>query len=152
VVFLFGEYFLPHRAYIGNTQGLQLAKATGGALASMEDLKSKSEEVDSTSDGHLMRWTKQMALRGRGRFFDGQGVCGKQKLVLTGDYERLLLHTDRMFPGAKLTVWRPDKDLSGYKTWRRTLLEVLSDPALPPRVSTKELGERLGVKWADVSG
>jgi hypothetical protein len=152
VVFLFGEHFLPRRAYIGTAQGLLLAKATGGALASMDDQKNKSEEVDGISDGHLMRWTKQMALRGRGRRFDGQGVCGKQKLILTGDYERLLLYKDRMFPGAKLTAWRPDKDLSHYKTWRRTLLEVLSDPELANRINTKELGQRLGIKWANISG
>jgi hypothetical protein len=32
------------------------------------------------------------------------------------------------------------------------LLEVLSNPELSNRVTTKEIGERLGVKWADVSG
>jgi hypothetical protein len=152
VVFLFGEFFLPRRTHIGATQGLQLAKASSGSLASMEELQSKAVEVEGISEGHLLRWTKQMALRGRGRFFDGQGVCGEQKLVVTGDYERLLLHKDRMFPGAKLTVSRPDDDLSRYKTWRRRLLEVLSNPELPHRVTTKEIGERLKIKWADVSG
>jgi hypothetical protein len=151
VVFLFGEYFLPRRAFIGNTQGLQLAKATSGALASMEDLKSKSEEVDSISDGHLLRWTKQMALRGRGRFFGGQGVCGEQKLVLTGEYERLLLHKERMFPGAKLTTSRHETDLSRMTT-RQQLLEILSRPQLPDRLPTNDIAELMQVRaWGDVS-
>jgi hypothetical protein len=84
--------------------------------------------------------------------FDGHGVCGQQKLVLSGDYERLLLGLEEMFPGAKLTVARPDDDLSRYGTWRRKVLEVLSRPELPDPLSTKELGQMLGVVWGDISG
>jgi hypothetical protein len=152
VVFLFDEFYLPRRTAIGGTQGLQLAPTSEGAIASMTALNSKPPEVKAVWEGHLLRWNKQMALRGRGRVFDEHGICGKQKLVFTGDYERLLLYKDLMFPGAKLTISRPDDDLSRYKTWRRTLLEVLSNPELPNRLTTKELGERLNVKWADVSG
>jgi hypothetical protein len=149
-VFLFGEFFLPRRMHIGGAQGLQLAKTSSGAIASMEELQSKSVEVQGISEGHLLRWTKQMALRGRGRLFDGQGVCGEQKLVVTGDYERLLLNKDRMFPGAKLTTSRHDTDLSRM-TRRRQLLEILSRPQLPDRLSTNDIAELMGVRaWADV--
>jgi hypothetical protein len=137
---------------IGGTQGLQLAQTSDGAIASMTALNSKSPEVDGLSDGHLSRWTKQMALRGRGRVFDEHGVCGQQKLILTGDYERLLLCLEEMFPGAKLRVWRPDDDLSRYKTRRRQVLEVLSRPELPDRLGTKALGQMLGIEWSAISG
>jgi hypothetical protein len=150
VVFLFDEFYLPRRTAIGSTQGLQLAPTSEGAIASMTALNSKSSEVGGVWEGHLLRWTKQMALRGCGRVFDENGICGKQKLIFTGDYERLLLCKDRMFPRAKLTVSRPDDDLSRYNR-RRQLLEVLSNPELPDRLSTKEVGIRLGAKWADVS-
>jgi hypothetical protein len=152
VVFLFDEYYLPRRTMIGGTQGLQLAPTSDGAIASMTALNSKSLDVDGVSDGHLSRWTKQMALRGRGRVFDEHGICGKQKLILTGDYERLLLCMEEMFPGAKLTVSRPDADLSRYGTWRRKLLEVLSRPELPDQLPTEAVGRTLGVKWAAISG
>jgi hypothetical protein len=152
VVFLFDEFYLPRRTAIAGTQGHQLAPTSKGAIASMTALNSNSPEVDGIWEGHLLRWTKQMAMRGRGRVFDENGICGQQKLVFTGDFERLLLHKDRMFPGAKLTVWRPDDDLSRYKPWRRKLLEVLSRPELPDPVSTKALGQMLGVAWAAVSG
>jgi hypothetical protein len=149
IVFLFGEYFLPRRAHIGGVQGLQLATTSEGVIASMEESYSKSVEVEDLSEGHLLRWTKQMALRGRGRLFDGQGVCGKQKLVFTGDYERLLLYKDRMFPGAKLTTSREETPLSNWKTRRRQLLEILSSPNT---VTTNEIASLMQVKaWRDVS-
>jgi hypothetical protein len=84
--------------------------------------------------------------------FDGHGVCGHQKLVVTGDYERLLLHKEVLFPCAKLSAVRdPNHDLSRY-THRRGLLELLSEPGLTEQLSTKQVGERLGVVWGDISG
>ena len=151
-VFLFGEYFLPRRTVIGGTQGLLLAPTTSGPIASMNAANAKSEEVATIDDGHLLRWTKQLAMRGRARLFDEHGVCGPQKLVLTGDYERLLFHKDALFPGATLSVVRdPSRSPSRY-THRQALLELLSDPGLPEQLSTKQVGVRLGVKWGDISG
>jgi len=152
IVFLFGEYFLPRRAHIGGVQGLQLATTSQGVIASMEESYSKSVEVEDLSEGHLLRWAKQMALRGRGRFFDGQGGCGKQKLIFTGDYERLLLYKDRMFPGSKLTTSREETPLSNWRTRRRQLLEILNSPKLTNVVMTNEIASLMQVKaWRDVS-
>jgi hypothetical protein len=152
IVFLFGEHFLPRRTVIGGTQGLLLAPTTYGPMASMNAANANSEEVTIIDEGHLLRWTKQLAMRGRARLFDEHGVCGHQKLVLTGDYERLLLHKDALFPGATLSVVRdPHRDLSRY-THRQGLLELLSDPSLPGELSTKQVGDRMGVVWGDISG
>jgi hypothetical protein len=152
IVFLFGEHFLPRRTVIGETQGLLLARTTSGPIASMNAANANSEEVTTIDEGHLLRWTKQLAMRGRARLFDEHGVCGRQKLVLTGDYERLLLHKDALFPGATLSAIRdPKRNLSRY-THRQALLELLSDPDLPVQLSTKQVGERLGVVWGDISG
>jgi hypothetical protein len=38
------------------------AKATEGPLATMKTLNSKSPQVDKLREGHLLRWTKQLAL------------------------------------------------------------------------------------------
>jgi hypothetical protein len=152
VVFLFDEFYVPRRIIIGAAQGLQLAPTSRGALASMTALNNAREEVDGLWEGHLLRWNKQMALRGRGRVFDGQGVCGKQKLIFTGDYERLLLYKDRMFPGAKLTTSRQETPLSNWKTRRRQLVEILSSPKLTNTVTTNEIASLMQVKaWRDVS-
>jgi hypothetical protein len=152
VVFLFDEFYLPRRAAIGGTQGLQLAPTSEGAIASMSALNSASEDVSGVWEGHLLRWNKQMALRGRGRVFDGKGVCGQQKLVVTGDYERLLFNKDRMFPGAKLTTSRDETNPANWKTRRRQLLEILSSPKLTNVVTTNEIADLMRVKaWRDVS-
>jgi hypothetical protein len=118
----------------------------------MDALNSKSEEVDLIAEGHLLRWIRQMALRGRGRVFDDDGVCCEQKVVITGgrgSLERLVLHKDRLFPGAKLTVSHTP-DLSNY-TYREALLLVLSDPSLPHEIPAVDVGKFLGADWKNIS-
>jgi hypothetical protein len=58
--------------------------------------------VDAIEAGHLLRFDKQMALRGNARHFDQDGICEEQKLVCCGDTKRLLVNLGRMYPGAKL--------------------------------------------------
>jgi hypothetical protein len=152
VVFLFDDYFLPRRANVANTQGLLMEPTSSGVLALMDALKTKSAEVDLIGEGHLLRWIRQMALRGRGRVFDEDGVCGGQKVVITGgrgSLERLVLHKDRLFPGAKLTISHTS-ELSNY-THREALLIVLSDPTLPNEVPATGVGKLLGAEWGNIS-
>ena len=102
-VLLFDDFHLPHHANIAVTQGLKRALATQSPLADMTAPNSVSEEVRRIRDGHLLRWIKQMALRGNSREFDANGACGAQKLVVTGDYKLLIANLHRVFPGAKLS-------------------------------------------------
>jgi hypothetical protein len=107
VVFLFDEFHRPRRVTIARAQGLMSAKATEGPLARMNTLNSKTAQVDRLHEGHLLRWTKQMALRGEGRNFDEHGVCGHQKVVCAGSteqYERLVANAPQLFPGAKIAT------------------------------------------------
>src|SRR6516164_2005598 len=60
-------------------------RANEGDLASMKTLNSKAKGVDLIGEGHRLRWTKQLALRGRGRTYDQHGLCGKQRLVISSD-------------------------------------------------------------------
>ena len=152
VVFLFDEYFIPRGASIGKTQGLVLAPTSSGPIALMNTSNTTSEEVGWIDEGHLLRWTKQMAMRGRARRFDHEGICAEQRLIYTGDFERLLLNWSLLFPRAKFSVVRQSHDLSVYPSRRRQLLEIFSDPELPERVATAHVGERLGAKWRDVRG
>src|SRR5262249_35959404 len=69
-VFLFDDFHLPKRTLIAMTQALKRATATEGPLASMRDLKTNNPDVEAIRTGHLLRWLKQMALRGAGREFD----------------------------------------------------------------------------------
>ena len=79
VVLFFDEFHLPRHANIALTQGVKRALATQAPLAEMTAPNSLPEEVRQIRDGHLLRWIKQMALRGRSRQFDDAGACGAQK-------------------------------------------------------------------------
>jgi hypothetical protein len=61
VVFLFHEFHRPRRVSIARTQGLLSANADQGPLARMANLTSKPPELAMLCEGHLLRWTKQMA-------------------------------------------------------------------------------------------
>jgi hypothetical protein len=150
VVFLFDEFHQPRRVTIARAQGLMSAKATEGPLALMKTLNSKSPQVEQISEGHLLRWTKQMALRGKGRNFDEHGVCGHQKVVCAGSseqYERLIANAPQLFPGAKIT-----KEGHGCtdQTYAEKLLTLLSRAGLPESISTRWIVQQVGgAPWRD---
>lgn len=149
VVFLFDEHHLPRRTIIATAQGLQQLKSTEGALSKMNAINSKARSVDTLEEGHLLRWTKQMALRGRGRSFDAQGNCGQQKLVVSGDLKRLLANKERIFPGAQVvTVGQQKAD--DKQTHSDALLRVLSMAHLPTPLSTGVIAQLMQVPWRDV--
>ena len=49
----------------------------------MNTLNTTTPDVTLIREGNLLRQMKQMALRGRGREYDPEGVCGKQTVVYT---------------------------------------------------------------------
>jgi len=148
VVVLFDEFYLRRHQIIATAQGLQQHKSTEGELARMKTLNSKAAVVDTLQEGHLLRWMKQMALRGRGRCYDEHGICGHQKLVYTGDLKRLLANKDRVFPGAQITT--TPKTTDSRQTRADALLEILGRPGLPETITTKWISQQMGVPWRDV--
>jgi hypothetical protein len=153
VVFLFDEHHLPRRATIAQTQGHQLEPTSAGVLALMTDLKSKTDEVDWIKIGHILRWVRQMALRGKGRIFDEHGVCGEQKVVIAagpGGLERFCLNKDQLFPGASVKI-KGFTDAPWQLSQLEHLLVSLSDPTLPDDVSASRIGELMGMAWRSVS-
>jgi hypothetical protein len=147
VVFLFDEFHQPRRVTIARAQGLMSAKATEGPLAAMKTLNCKSPQVDKLREGHLLRWTKQLALRGKGRNFDERGVCGHQKVVCAGNteqYERLIANAAHLLPDAKIST---DGQASTEDTYAEKLVILLTTPDLPDTISTKWIGKQLGAPW-----
>jgi energy-coupling factor transporter ATP-binding protein EcfA2 len=145
VVLLFDDFHLPTRAQIATLQGLRGHCATEGLLA--DSAGAAQEELRQLSDGHVLRWLKQMAMRGRGRDLDEHGVGAPQKLVVTGDLVRLVKHRNPLFPGAKLSL-----EPNTPKTLLQRLIYVLADVGEGTEVSTKLVAERLGRPWRDISG
>jgi hypothetical protein len=147
VVFLFDEFWIPRRVAIATAQGLLGHNATQGPLGALKGYNSRHPDVDRLWEGHLLRWMKQMALRGRARQFDEHGVCGPQKLVTSADRTRLLANFDRLFPGAKLTIVDANTE---QKTQAEALLSLLSRPGLPTVLSTKWISEQMHTPWRQI--
>jgi hypothetical protein len=113
----------------------------------MSTLKSKSEAVKAIGDGHLRRQLKQMALRGCGRNFSDDGICGKQKLVFAGEFSRLY----GLFPGAALPAYGHAKDnTDNTATLARKLVAIFSRQGAEV-ITTKAISEELCVSWRECS-
>jgi hypothetical protein len=151
VVFLFDEYYLPRRIVIARAQGYRKHKAIEGALGSMHTLNAKAAAVDILLEGHLLRFTKQMALRGRGRRYDEHGACEPQKVVASGDLKRLVANFNRLFPGAEIESVRPRKASLKKEKQAEGFLAVMSRPGLPQTISTSWLGQQMHTPWREVS-
>jgi hypothetical protein len=146
VVLLFDDFHLPRHTVIALTQGLKGAKATQAPLADMADTSSKVEEVENIRVGHLLRWLKQLALRGKARQFDETGQCAAQKLVLTGDRLLLVEHRQRLFPGASISYKK-----SEAATHLEALIDVLVSEGLGDTVKAVDVASRMGVEWRKVT-
>lgn len=147
VVFLFDEFFIPRRIAIATTQGLRGHKVHEGDLGHMKSLNSKADGVDLIADGHTLRWTKQLALRGRARSYDENGVCGKQRLVVGSDLQRFMANASKLFPGATIrTVGNHGDDTP----WKSRVLVALSSSRAPV-VTTRELTRVIKRQWREVS-
>ncbi|UYO54619.1 DEAD/DEAH box helicase family protein [Rhodopseudomonas palustris] len=103
VVFLFGEFHIPKRAMVATMLGLNRKPATAPALSPYQCPNPKVGGLKLLREGNLCRWMKQLAMRGNARNIDGDGRSGRQRLYVTGEFERLIEHKDRMFPGATLS-------------------------------------------------
>jgi hypothetical protein len=149
VVFLFDKFWIPRRIAIATAQGLMGHSATTGPLADLKGYNSPHATVDLLWEGHLLRWLKQMALRGNGRCFDEHGACGQQKLVTSMDRTRLLSNFDRLFPGASIEVVAANTDAK--QSYADTLLDILSRSGLPNVLTTTWIAQQIGKSWREVS-
>jgi hypothetical protein len=153
VVFLFDEFFIPRRVAAATVQGLRSHKANEGDLASMKTLNSKARGVDLIGEGHRLRWTKQLALRGRGRTYDQHGLCGKQRLVISSDLKSFMANAARLFPGANIRT----AGVYSKSTRVALLIQILSKPDLPTKLTTKDISRLMEaetgkkVPWRTVS-
>jgi len=147
VVFLFDEFFIPRRIAVANTQGYRGHKVHEGDLGHMKTLNSKADGVDLIADGHALRWTKQLALRGRARFYDGNGVCSKQRLVVGSDLQRFMANASRLFPGASITTIGDHTDNA---PWKPKILMVLNSTEACT-LTSKALTRIIGRPWREVS-
>ena len=118
-----------------------------GDLASMSTLNSKAPNVDIIADGHALRWTKQLALRGRARLYDETGLCGKQRLVVGSDLKKFMANVDRLFPGAKV---RTECAATDSAPLMDRVLSALNK-AEQRELTSKDLSKLIRKPWRSVS-
>jgi hypothetical protein len=147
VVILCDEFFIPRRTAAANVQGLREHRVHEGDLAAMPTPTSSAPGVDLYQLGNRLRWTKQMALRGRARCYDEHGVCGKMRLVVACELENFMAHANRLFPGAKV---RLAGDSTGG-TWAERVIRLLNGVE-DVSVTTSELAKLLNKDWRKISG
>jgi hypothetical protein len=147
VVIVCDDFHLPQRTIKATLQGLRGHKATEGFLADPKG--SWSEELEHLRDGHILRWLKQMALRGKARDMDAEGICASQRLVITGDLVRLLAHRPKVFPGANI---KSEQRLDQAGHWLEKLTALLLSLEHEQEVSTTMIGDKLNAEWGDISG
>jgi hypothetical protein len=145
VVFLFDDHIPPKRVSICQTQGYRGHRVDEGDLGAMTTLRSHAPGVDNISKGSVLRQTKQMALRGNARNYDENGVCGKQRLVISSDLKRFAPNMKQIFPGANITITGAQGT-----TWITKVLAVLGNTK--ERVlTTKEMSRLLDKPWRKLS-
>ncbi|MDB5617036.1 hypothetical protein [Tardiphaga sp.] len=141
-VFLFGEFHKPRRATVATGLGWGEQQATLSSLSPYQAWNRKGGPFIALKDGDLCRWMKQMAMRGNARNIDANGVCGVQRLYVTGELDRLVCHTDLMFPGATLRLDRPETRFQ-FKGTDTLVALLLSDEE--DFLSTAYVKQRTGV-------
>jgi hypothetical protein len=152
-VFLFDEFFIPKRVAVATVQGLREQRANEGELASMSTMRSKAPAVDLISKGHRLRWCKQLALRGSGRSYDEAGQCGEQRLIVACDAKSFLANVRRLFPGAQpVAIKGGAATRTGKSTKADALIQIFSNPELPLKLSTADVGKLMGSPWRDLVG
>jgi hypothetical protein len=138
VVCSFSEFHIPRSTTISHTHGWNGKKPTKGRLKKAEGVRKSGSRYSPQGDyalphdGNLLRWNKQLAMRGSARNINADGSCGEMKWVTSMDRGRLLENLELMFPGAPLPVAggllhkgaRAEAE-SGEKTGREGLIDLL---------------------------
>ena len=115
----------------------------------MSAITSKSSGVDAIANGHRLRWTKQLALRGRARCYDEHGMCGKQRLVVACDFQSFMANVGTLFPGAKV---RTAGDGSEDEKMIDKIIKLLNNESTgTTAVTTAEIGKLIGKEWRKVA-
>lgn len=151
-VFLFGEYFMPRAITIGqmhawsqnsmSAEGLVLAES----VRKTGDIYAPRGEYFNIHEGHVLRWSKQLAMRGRARHVDGEGKCYPMKLFMTMDLGRLIPNLHRMFPNAPMPTLANPPDSTNINELRgRQALINLAMISHRPYIGADEIQLMTGI-------
>jgi hypothetical protein len=150
VVCLFGEFYRPRRATVACTLGMKQQEPTQENLKGAAGSRFTGDYL-TADEGHLLRWTKQLAARGNVRNIDSDGRCGAMKLVTSMEFHRLTRLRHLLFPGCKSIRFagaeRLPRDTSRGKVGLINLLRF-SDAG---ELTSKTIVEQTGVDMSKVA-
>ena len=145
-----GEFYRPHRVTMGSVLGLANVTADHPYLGEMGNVNTRHSLFTTIKNGHLLRWIKQLAMRGAARNFDDNGICGRMKLVAIGDLDLWARSYKLIFPGASFDVSEDTKvrakAAGGSKAVAAYILAHKSDG-----FTSKELCEGSGITPAHLA-
>lgn len=154
-VFLFGEFYQPRFKTISETHGWRQEPISESQLQEATAKKVGTNRYKPQGiylnpfRGHLLRWSKQLAMRGSARNVSWNGVCAPMKLIVTTPLPDLLEHFERLFPGAPLpqpaTKPRGVEDITDEPTGRDGLIELLVGESKAV-VGADEVARRTGLR------
>ncbi|MBI1890445.1 MAG: DEAD/DEAH box helicase family protein [Burkholderiales bacterium] len=157
-VFLFGEYHLPRAITISQTHAWSQKRLSDDDLLLAEsvrkfgDLYSPRGDYYSIHEGHVLRWNKQLAMRGAARNVDGEGKCHPMKLFMTMDLSRLILNLELLFPGAPPPSSANLPQLKGIKEPKgRQALINLAMNSMRSCIGADEIQIRTGIPSRNLS-
>jgi hypothetical protein len=105
VVMIFGEFIRPRWATIAAVNAYSTTRPSNDRLRlavgtkQADDYIPRDPQYATAHEAHILRWSKQLAMRGAARIIDGDGRCKPMRLVLSMGYERLIRNLDKLFPG-----------------------------------------------------
>lgn len=148
-VFLFSEFFVKRALVVSDAHAWSGNAVTDDALDNAVGRSMRGDYL-TVYDGHLLRWTKQLACRGSVRDIQADGTCGKMRLFTTMDIGRLLRNHSRMFPGATMpTTIKTDGDRGSDKKVER-FLELLATSSAGTALASDEVERNTGLAADDL--
>jgi hypothetical protein len=154
-VFLFHEFHPKRSKTISDTHAWGQQDISDELLTKAEGKKKTTGIYSPTGiylspyEGHLLRWHKQLAMRGNARNVDDNGKCGAMTLYTTMPMNRLLKHYDRLFPNAALPMKAElptsSHELTENLTGKEGLKDILMS-CMKAEISADEILRLTGIK------
>jgi hypothetical protein len=157
-VFIFGSYVKPKRTTVAETHGIKKTRFQSNDDAMVRGLKG---DYLTTKVGLMLRWFKQLAMRGCARELDELGVAKPMRLYFSAsEFKPLVDHWQRMFPGSPVPVnvfvdddeGKPKGDTKPRrrKSMSEALLKLLAAATEHNSISSADILKATGIELKNV--
>ncbi len=157
-VFMFGSFYQPGSVTIAQTHGWSGDALSAETLALAENvprlggLYSPRGKYQQVHEGNVLRWTKQLAMRGKARSLDGEGKCKAMKLFLTMERGMPMPNMHRLFPNAPAPLLAElPAYLAAEPQQGRQALVLMAQESRLAHISAEDIAARTGIASSKLS-